>query len=97
MERIGREADLVWFDGHSDYGHSFEAFADKYMDAITPKTSLLILGDARTNYRNPAAETVARMVKQVPPACWFHPQPKAQVGSGASSTTTHPPPVERGP
>ena len=29
MARIGREADLVWFDGHSDYGHAFEVFADR--------------------------------------------------------------------
>lgn len=94
MERIGREADLVWFDGHSDYGHSFEAFADKYMDAITPKTSLLILGDARTNYRNPAALTVSRIAKQVRHSYWLNPEPKAQWGSGDSATSTYAPLVE---
>ena len=94
MERIGREADLVWFDGHSDYGHSFEVFADKWPDAITPKTSLLILGDARTNYRNPAAETVARIAKHARHTYWLNPEPKAQWASGDSATSTYAPLVE---
>ena len=51
LARMAKEADVVWFDGHSDYGHSFEVFGQKWPDAVTPKTSLLILGDARTNYR----------------------------------------------
>ena len=54
MARMSSEADVVWFDGHSDYGHAFEVFAQKWPDAVTPKTSLLVLGDARTNYRAPA-------------------------------------------
>ena len=33
MARIAPNADLVWFDGHSDYGHAFEVFAEKYPDA----------------------------------------------------------------
>ena len=55
MARIAQNADLVWFDGHSDYGHAFEVFAERYPDAITPKTSLLVLGDARNNHRSAAA------------------------------------------
>ncbi|MBA3339147.1 MAG: VWA domain-containing protein, partial [Geodermatophilaceae bacterium] len=53
VTRIGREAQVVWFDGHSDYGHSLETFAEKWPTVVGPKTSLLILGDGRTNYRNP--------------------------------------------
>ena len=54
LARMSREAELVWFDGHSDYGHAFEVFAERFADAITPRTSLLVLGDGRTNFRNPA-------------------------------------------
>ena len=60
MARIAQNADLVWFDGHSDYGHAFEVFAERYPDAITPKTSLLVLGDARNNHRSAAAPTRPR-------------------------------------
>ena len=41
LARMNAEADLVWFDGHSDYGHSIEVFHERYPDAITPRTSPL--------------------------------------------------------
>src|SRR4051794_19186156 len=50
VARIGREADVVAFDGHSDYGNAFEVFTDRWPSALGPKSSLLVLGDARTNY-----------------------------------------------
>jgi len=53
MQRVLREADLTAFDGHSDYGGSFGTFAEFWAEAITSKTSLLVLGDARNNYRDP--------------------------------------------
>ena len=55
MQRVLREADLVAFDGHSDYGGSLGGFAEHWGEAITSKTSLLILGDGRTNYRDPTS------------------------------------------
>src|SRR5207302_4668479 len=58
MARIASEADLVWFDGHSDYGHAFTTFAEKYPEVVGPKTSLLILGDGRNNHRATGAATL---------------------------------------
>ena len=55
VRRLAREADLVWYDGHSDYGHALRVFVDRWPDAVGPKTSLLVLGDARTNYRDPGS------------------------------------------
>src|SRR3712207_8818498 len=46
-------------DGHSDYGTAFEVFADRYASAVGPKTSLLVLGDGRTNYRPPGLPVLA--------------------------------------
>ena len=37
LARMSTEADVVWFDGHSDYGHSFEIFAQKWPDAVGPE------------------------------------------------------------
>src|SRR3712207_8409187 len=45
IARIGREADVVAFDGHSDYGNALEVFADRWPTAVGPRTSLLVLGD----------------------------------------------------
>jgi uncharacterized protein len=91
MARIAQRADLVWFDGHSDYGHAFEVFAERYPDAITPKTSLLVLGDARNNHRAAAAPTVRRMVKEARHAYWLNPEPRTYWGSGDSATRTYEP------
>jgi uncharacterized protein with von Willebrand factor type A (vWA) domain len=50
VHRVNTEADVVWVDGHSDYGHAFEAFYQRWGNEIGPKTTVLILGDARNNY-----------------------------------------------
>jgi uncharacterized protein with von Willebrand factor type A (vWA) domain len=85
LARMSKEADVVWFDGHSDYGHSFEVFTQKWPDAITPKTSLLILGDARNNYRAQSLPALRSMVRQSRHAYWLNPEPRQYWGSGDSA------------
>jgi uncharacterized protein len=85
--RIGREARVVWFDGHSDYGHALEVFADRWPDAVGPRTSLLVLGDARTNYRDPGLVTLRRLVGAARHAYWLNPETRRQWGSGDSAAT----------
>lgn len=85
MQRVLREADLVAFDGHSDYGGSFGSFAEHWGDAVGPKTSLLVLGDARTNYRDPNLVVLERLVGQARHAHWLNPEPRRQWGSGDSA------------
>ena len=50
VHRVNTEADVVWVDGHSDYGHAFEVFWERYGKDVGPKTTVLLLGDARNNY-----------------------------------------------
>lgn len=85
VTRIGREADVVSFDGHSDYGNAFEVFADRWPAAIGPKTSLLVLGDGRTNYRPPGLPVVADLVRRSRSAHWLNPEPRRLWGSGDSA------------
>jgi uncharacterized protein with von Willebrand factor type A (vWA) domain len=85
MQRVLREAALVAFDGHSDYGGSFGSFAEHWGDAVGPKTSLLVLGDARTNYRDPNLRVLKRLVGQARHAHWLNPEPRRQWGSGDSA------------
>jgi uncharacterized protein with von Willebrand factor type A (vWA) domain len=89
LARMSAEADLVWFDGHSDYGHSIEKFAENYPDAVGPRTSLLILGDARNNYRATGAQTLKQLVARSRHAYWLNPEPSAYWGSGDSATTAY--------
>ncbi|WP_433506845.1 vWA domain-containing protein [Pseudonocardia halophobica] len=85
MQRVLREADLTAFDGHSDYGHALGSFAEFWGEAITSRTSLLILGDARTNYRDPNLAVLRRLVGQARHAHWLNPEPKRQWGTGDSA------------
>ncbi len=89
LARMSAEANLVWFDGHSDYGHSIEEFAARYPDAVGPRTSLLILGDARNNYRANAAPVLRQLVARARHAYWLNPEPSAYWGSGDSATTAY--------
>jgi uncharacterized protein with von Willebrand factor type A (vWA) domain len=89
LARMSKEADVVWYDGHSDYGHSFEVFSQKWSDAITPKTSLLILGDARNNYRAHSANALRSIVRHARHAYWLNPEPRQYWGSGDSAASTY--------
>ena len=86
LARMSAEADLVWFDGHSDYGHSIAEFAKRYPDAVGPRTSLLILGDARNNYRATGIPALRSLVQKSRHAYWLNPEPRAYWGSGDSAT-----------
>lgn len=89
MSRIIRESDLITYDGHSDYGNAFETFDDKYAQAVTSRTSVLILGDARTNYRDPKMGALAHTVSVAKHAYWLNPEPEGQWGSGDSAATAY--------
>ncbi|MBF6247133.1 VWA domain-containing protein, partial [Nocardia elegans] len=85
MTRIFTEADVVGYDGHSDYGTALRTFAAEFPDAVTSRSSLLILGDARTNYRDPALDTLRELVEVAKHAHWLNPEPTNQWGSGDSA------------
>jgi uncharacterized protein with von Willebrand factor type A (vWA) domain len=89
MAKIASEADVVWFDGHSDYGHAFETFAERYPDAINPRTSLLILGDGRNNYRATGVPTLRHLVTEARHAYWLNPEPRTYWGQGDSATRAY--------
>ena len=85
VQRITREAGVYTRDGHSDYGHAFVSFLDKYPNVLSPRSSLLVLGDGRNNYRNPETELLTHMVTASRHAHWLNPEPRNLWGSGDSA------------
>jgi uncharacterized protein with von Willebrand factor type A (vWA) domain len=85
MARIFTEADVVGADGHSDYGSALAGFAQEFPDAVTARSSLLILGDARTNYRDPELDTLRSLVRTAKHAHWLNPEMRTNWGSGDSA------------
>ena len=84
VHRVNTEADVVWVDGHSDYGHAFEVFHDKWGKAIGPKTTVIILGDARNNYHASQSWVVKEMRKKARHVYWLNPEPKSYWDTGDS-------------
>lgn len=85
IQRITREAGVYNRDGHSDYGNAFVSFVQNFPNVLSPRSSLLILGDGRTNYRNPAVDVLDDMVTAARHAHWLNPEPRHLWGSGDSA------------
>lgn len=82
--RILTEARLTVFDGHSDYGRALGAFADRYLEAVGPRTSVLILGDARTNGSDPNLAALHGIAERARHAYWLNPEREALWSTGDS-------------
>lgn len=72
--------------GHtnSDYGTTFVDFVEEHLDAVTPRSTVLILGDARTNNTEPRYEALRTIVGQAKHAAWLNPESEPQWGQGDS-------------
>ncbi|HUE60309.1 MAG TPA: VWA domain-containing protein [Acidimicrobiales bacterium] len=84
IHRINTEADVIWVDGHSDYGHAFEAFWERWGKDINPKTTVLLLGDARNNYHAAQAWVLAEISKKARHVYWLNPEPRSYWDTGDS-------------
>lgn len=84
IHRVNTEADVVWVDGHSDYGHAFEVFWQKYGKDVGPKTTVLLLGDARNNYHASQAWVVKEIQQKARHVYWLNPEPKSYWNTGDS-------------
>ncbi len=84
VHRINTEADVVWVDGHSDYGHALTVFWERWGEEITPRTSVLLLGDARNNYHATGSWVVKELRARARHVYWLNPEPRAYWNSGDS-------------
>ena len=75
--------------GRTNYGRAFTKFVEEHSDALGPKSSLLILGDARNNYRATGHQTLRQLVQKSRHAYWLNPEPAAYWGSGDSATSQY--------
>ncbi len=84
VRRINTEADVVWADGHSDYGRALEAFWRRWGSELSPKTTVLVLGDARNNYHAAEAWVMAEIAKVARHVYWLNPEPRSYWDTGDS-------------
>jgi len=84
IHRVNTEADVVWVDGHSDYGHAFEVFWQRHGKDVGPKTTVMILGDARNNYHASQSWVIKEMRHKARHVYWLNPEPNAYWDTGDS-------------
>src|SRR4051812_1030917 len=91
VHRVNTEADVVWVDGHSDYGHAFEVWHERHIREVTRKSSIILLGDARNNYHASQAWTVGEMRKRARRVFWLDPEPRGYWDTGDSIVSEYAP------
>ncbi len=89
VSRITTEAEVVWLDGHSDYGNSIETFYSRYGSQLTPRTTVIVTGDARNNYRPPRDLVLGEVAKKSRAVVWLNPEPKAYWDTGDSAMSSY--------
>jgi hypothetical protein len=84
VARINQEADVIWVDGHSDYGHALTEFHRRWGDEVTSRSSILLLGDARNNYHASQSWVIEDLQRKARHVFWLNPEPRDYWGSGDS-------------
>jgi uncharacterized protein len=74
----------VRWTGSSDYGHVLRDFASQYGGQFSRRTVVLIVGDARTNYLDPATGSLADIADRVGKLYWLNPEPRRYWNQGDS-------------
>lgn len=70
--------------GSSDYGRSFADFEKDFMSAVTPQTTVIVLGDARSNNLDPRADILKRIGERSKRLVWLNPEGRVSWGFGDS-------------
>jgi hypothetical protein len=95
VARINAEADVIAFDGHSDYGRALVTFRELFAKDLTKRSTVLILGDARNNYHPAHTEVVADLRRRAKAVYWLNPEPTGYWNSGDSIVSQYAPYCDR--
>lgn len=84
VRRLGDQARVVFFDGHSDYGRAFGRFAADHLDRLGPRTTVIVTGDARTNFRDPNLAALDLIARRSRALFWLNPERRGAWDTGDS-------------
>jgi uncharacterized protein len=83
-EAIGRDAGVADVSGYTDYGRVWEEFLTLVEDDLHPRATVIVLGDARTNGRDPRADLFAAVTAKAGRTFWLNPEPRLYWNYGDS-------------
>jgi len=88
IEKVLKEAKIE-YNAATDYGLTFRQFKNRYMDVLNKKTSLIIIGDGRTNYANPEERILEEMRARSRRVIWLNPETQYFWYTGDSEMRTY--------
>jgi uncharacterized protein len=88
---IATDAGVADVSGYTDYGRVWLEFLDQVVDDLDPRSTVIVLGDARTNGREPHAGVFARVSEAAGRTFWMNPEPKLYWNYGDSVMAAYEP------
>ena len=82
--RIATDAGVADVSGYTDYGRVWLEFLDNVVDDLDPRSTVIVLGDARTNGREPHAKVFGRVAEGAGRTFWINPEPRLYWNYGDS-------------
>jgi uncharacterized protein with von Willebrand factor type A (vWA) domain len=83
-EAIGRDAGVADVSGYTDYGRVWSEFLVQVEDDLHPRATVIVLGDARTNGRDPRDDLFALVAERAGRTYWLNPEPRLYWNYGDS-------------
>jgi uncharacterized protein with von Willebrand factor type A (vWA) domain len=83
-EAIARDAGVADVSGYTDYGRVWSEFRSLVEDELHPRATVIVLGDARTNGRDPRADIFAQIAERAGRTFWLNPEPRLYWNYGDS-------------
>ena len=83
-ERIASDAGVADISGYTDYGRVWSEFLSDVEDDLHPRATVIVLGDARTNGRDPRADVFAQVAARAGRTFWLNPEPRLYWNYGDS-------------
>ncbi|MEA2295317.1 MAG: uncharacterized protein QOE86_2956 [Solirubrobacteraceae bacterium] len=83
-EAIGKDAGVADVSGYTDYGRVWREFLALVVEDLHPRATVIVLGDARTNGRDPRADLFAGIADKAGRTFWLNPEPRLYWNYGDS-------------
>ena len=83
-DAISKDAGVADISGYTDYGRVWSEFAMLVEDDLHPRATVIVLGDARTNGRDPRADVFAGVAARAGRTFWLNPEPRLYWNYGDS-------------
>lgn len=89
--RISREGGVADVSGYTDYGRVWLELLAEISDDLDPRSTVIVLGDARTNGREPHAGAFAQVTERAGRTFWLNPEPRLYWSYGDSVMAAYEP------